>query len=213
MDVWNYVLNQKYVIQYRENNVCIYGINSDNKCNLIIKFETKAQINSVQFNPSVNNIIILSFNDGTCKIYNILKKSDKEDILFECVKKENIRLCRFNIYNPNIILTLTAKNNLYIWDVRKLYYLNLINLKEEKLNIKWSHYDSDYLETINDDNQIRLINPIKQIVKAKKKLEKLPINYLFLKGDFLIVITEEKIEKLDFEKDKIINIKNFEEIT
>ena len=211
MDVWNYVLNQKYVIQYRENNVCIYGINSDNKCNLIIKFETKAQINSIQFNPLINNIIIISFNDGTCKIYNILKKSDKEDILFECVKKENIRLCRFNIYNPNIILTLTAKNNLYIWDVRKLYYLNLINLKEEKLNIKWSHYDSDDLETINDDNQIRLINPIKQIVKVKKKLEKRPINYLFLKGDFLIVITEEKIEK--FEKDKIINTKNFEKIT
>jgi hypothetical protein len=75
----------------------IWEILSNAQSEFLFEFETESDITSIQFNPLINNIIIVSFRDETCKIYNILKKSNKEDILFECNKNEKIILSIFNI--------------------------------------------------------------------------------------------------------------------
>ena len=144
-NLWKYILNQNYLIRFDESIVQIYEIMSIDKINLSFEFETKGLISSIQFNPLLDNIIIISFTDGTCKIYNLLKKSGKEEILFECIKKENIKLSLFNIFDPNVIATLTKKNDLYIWDIRNLYYSNIMNINMSINRIKWSHYDKDYI--------------------------------------------------------------------
>ena len=211
-DLWKYILNQKYLIKYDGSNVYIYELISNKKSNLLITFETIEQIRSIQFNHLVPNIIIISFSNGTCKIYNILKKSDKEDILFECMKNEYIKLSIFNIYDPNIIATLTKSNDLYIWDIRKRCYLNIINSKEKINKIKWSLYGCDYLEIRNEDNKIRLINSRTKEEKTKRKVEGKLINFLYLRENILILIKRDKIEKINFENNSIIVEKKFEKL-
>ena len=208
--LWKYTLNQQYLIEYKGRNVNVYEIILKDKTNLLFTFKTQAQISSIQFNPLVYNIIMISFNNGTCKIYNILKYSDKEDILFESKKNENITLSLFNIYDPNIIATLTESNDLYIWDIRKLYYLNIIHIKEEMKSLKWSNYDKDYIEIINIKNTVRLISINNNNFESKKKIKEQLIDFLYLKEDILILIKEEKIEKINFTKDLIMKTKNFE---
>ena len=82
MDNSKSILNQKFVITYKGKTVHIYEIISKDQTNLFFSFKTEVAIASIQFNPLVPNIIILSFINGTCKIYNILNKNDKEDISY-----------------------------------------------------------------------------------------------------------------------------------
>ena len=158
MSLLKSVLNQKFLIIYKSKRVQIYEILEKVKTNLFFKFETKNAISSIEFNPLIDNIIIISFINGTCKIYNILKKSDKEDIFFESVKDDYIVLSIFNIYDSNIIATLNSNNDYFIWDVRNLHYLNYIYNCDEINSMKWSHYGKNYLEILNDENEIKLID-------------------------------------------------------
>ena len=160
-DIWNYVLNQNYLIEYTSTKAKIYEIISNAQTNLILQFSTEEDINIIKFNPLVSNIIIISFSNGTCKIYNILNKSEKEDILFESKKEKSIKLSAFNNFDPNIIATLSRENKIYIWDIRKLYYINIFNFDDKEINMKWSYYGANYLEIEYEKNgktKIELIN-------------------------------------------------------
>ena len=168
---FKYALNQKYLIKYDEKKVNIFEIIQNNKTNLLFRFKTNSNISSIEFNPLVFNIIIISFYDGTCKIYNILKHSGNEDIIFESMKNEKIKFSLFNIYNPNIIASMTKSKDLYIWDIRKLYYLNILHIKEDIQSLNWSFYGSNYLEIISENNTIELIDINKNEFKSKEKVE------------------------------------------
>ena len=207
---FRFVLNQKYLIKYYDGNVNIFEIIQNNKINLLFKFTTNANISSIEFNPLIHNIILISFDDGTCKIYNILKHSGNEDIIFESMKNEMIKFSLFNIYNPNIIASMTKSMDLYIWDVRKLYYLNLLHIKEDIQSLNWSFYGSDYLETISENNTIGLIDINKNEFKSKEKVEGQIIDCLYLKEDILILIKVNKAEKINFKNKTTIGTKNFE---
>ena len=215
------ILNQKYLIQYQAGIVRIYEIISNVEMKLLLKFESELQINSIQFNPLVNNIIILSFSNGICKIYNILNKSDKEDILFECKEKIGIILSIFNIFDPNIIASLSLNNNIYIWDVRKLYYLNVININVQILKLKFSHYGSNYIEMRYKDKEdeiekIGLFNYNENLLKDEKEIEEIDdiiIDFLYLKEDILILIKRKQIEKINFMNESKIKVVDFERIT
>ena len=117
---WSTILNQNFFIKYNQYNVQIYEIISKSQTKLLKKFVTEIAITSIQFNRLVPNIIILSFVNGICKIYNILNKNDKEDILYENENKDYIiKTSLFNIFDPNIIATI-SRNAICIWDIRKL---------------------------------------------------------------------------------------------
>ena len=142
---WKFILNDRYFIHHDNKNVEIYEIFSNTESKLILEIKTEIIISSIGFNPLVNNIIIISFHNGTFKIYNLLNKDKKENILFECNKKEEIDLSIFNIFNPNLIAVLTFNNNIYILDVRYCQYLNIIKLEDKINTIRWSHFDINSL--------------------------------------------------------------------
>ena len=212
------VLNEKYLIQYDETNVVCYEIVSNAENELLFEFKSEINIISIQFNPLVNNIILVSFGNGSCKIYNILNKSDKEDILFECKEKESIISSMFNIFNPNIVVTLNTNNIIYIWDVRKLYYLYIININFTINKLKFSHYDKNYIEMryVEDENneeKICLLNYKENIIKTKQKINYDLNNFLYLKEDILILIKDKQIEKINFINESKIKEINLEVIT
>ena len=216
---WEFVINEKYFIYYDSQNVMIWEILSNAQSEFLFEFETESDITSIQFNPLINNIIIVSFRDETCKIYNILKKSNKEDISFECNKNEKIILSIFNIFNPNLIATLTSSNNIYIWDIRKVLYLNIIKMEKQINMIRWSNYDSDYLEIRYKFNKIRLINTKTKQLEISEEIEgnmNTFNNFLFIKGEenqiFLILIRFDKIEKINCKTNSLLNTIQFKDI-
>ena len=212
------VLNEKYLIQYDETNVVCYKIVSNAENELLFEFKSEINIISIQFNPLVNNIILVSFGNGSCKIYNIMNKTDKEDILFECKEKASIKLSMFNIFNPNIVATLNSNNKIYIWDVRKLYYLNVININDKIIKLKFSHYGDNYIEMryIQREKKVEkicLMDYKENMLKASQKINHSINNFLYLKEDILILIKDEQIEKINFENGTKIKEINLETIT
>ena len=129
-EFWKNILNQKFFIIYDDYNVQIYEILPKSQTKLLKKFVTETAITSIQFNRLVPNIIILSFVNGICKIYNILNKNDKEDILYENENKDYIiKTSLFNIFDPNIIATI-SRNAICIWDIRKLILFKYIKIRK-----------------------------------------------------------------------------------
>ena len=200
--LWKTVLNQKFFIKYVVRNIQIYEIITNNQTKLFLTFKTEAEITSIQFNPFVENIILISFMNGICKIYNIFNKNNKEDILFENINKERINISLFNNFDPNIIATVSDNNSISIWDVRKLFYLNILNIDNEIIKVKWSYYGKNYLEYVYNKegkNKIELIDIyVKNIVSSLTISEEL-INFLYLKDNILILIKKGEIEKINFE--------------
>ena len=198
---WKTILNQKFFIRYDEYNAQIYEIISKSQTKLLKKFVTEIAITSIQFNRLVPNIIILSFLNGICKIYNVLNKNNKEDILFENSNKEYIKTSLFNIYDPNIIATI-SRNTISFWDIRKLYYLNILNIENEIINVKWSYYDKNYIEMVykkDDIINVELIDIEKKNTITSQKVPEKLVNFLYLQKNILILINKNLIEKLNFE--------------
>ena len=159
--LWKTVLNQKFFIKYDTRNIQIYEIISNNQTKLFYSFKTETEITSIQFNPLVENIILISFINGICKIYNIFNKNNKEDIFFENISKERINISLFNNFDSNIIATISDNNTISIWDIRNLFYLNILILENEIIKAKWSYYGKNYLEIEykkEGKNKIKLIN-------------------------------------------------------
>ena len=200
---WSTILNQNFFIKYNQYNVQIYEIISKSQTKLLKKFGTETEITSIQFNTLVPNIIILSFINGICKIYNILNQNDKEDILFENANKEYILISLFNIFDPNIIATVT-KDTISIWDIRKLYYLNILKTNYEIIDAKWSYYDKNHIEMeykMDDKIKVKLIEVKEKNIIYSQEIPEELVNFLYLQKNILILIKENLIEKLNFGND------------
>ena len=209
---WNYVLNQKYLVKYKINIVEIYELTSKGKNDIFFKFKTQEVISHIEINPFVENIFLISFYNRICEIYNISNKSDKGEIHFETIKDDYVQYSHFNIFNPNIIATLNLNNDIFIWDVRKPFLINKIVNSEEICKIKWSHYGENYIEIENNSNEVMLADIYSNKYKAEVELKGVPINYLFVREHYFIIINNENIEKTNFNdkddsKKKIIKIK------
>ena len=155
--LWKTILNQKFFIKYDTRNIQIYEIISNNQTKLFHSIKTETEITSIQFNPLVENIILISFMNGICKIFN---KNNKEDIFFENISKERINISLFNNFDSNIIATISDNNTISIWDIRNLFYLNILILENEIIKAKWSYYGKNYLEIEykkEGKNKIKLI--------------------------------------------------------
>ena len=200
------ILNQKYLVKYKNYNVEIHEIFPKGKTNEFFKFKTETLISNIKFNPLVENIIIISFFNGTCKIYNILNKNKKEDIFFECIQEESIAYSYFNIFDPNKVASLSDDNNIFIWDVR-YHNQKKIDSCDTIYSMKWSYYGSKYLEIINTSNEVRLVNVDTKINEVTIKLEVIPINFFFLPKNRFILIQTEKIEISHFGYNNLTNIK------
>ena len=207
------VHNQEYLIEYMSENVYIYKIISDIETKLLMNFKTNFPISDIHFNPLVGNIIILSFTNGVCKIYNLLKMNDKEEIKevisFECIKNDNIITSIFNNFDPNKIASINSKNDIFIWDIRNLYFLNVINNFENINKMKWSNFNKNFLEIKSQNNVVRLLNIETQNIEAIKEVEGNLRNFLFLTENILILIKKEQIEKINLSNGSIIKENKF----
>lgn len=210
---WNCIFNHKYLVKYKLTHVNIYEISSNTTINLLLNFQTNIQISSIEFNPLVYNIIIISFINGTCKIYNILNKSDKGDITFECIKNNNIVSSIFNIFDPNIVATINEISDIFIWDIRKPYFFKEIDNIIDIINTKWSHFDKNYLEIVNINQTIRLVNIDNKNIEAIKEVSEPLIDFFYLKDNILILIKNKQLEKINFVDNNIIDQKRFDIIT
>ena len=210
---WNCIFNHKYFVKYKLTHVNIYEISSNTTINLLLNFQTNIQISSIEFNPLVYNIIIISFINGTCKIYNILNKSDKGDITFECIKNNNIVSSIFNIFDPNIVATINEISDIFIWDIRKPYFFKEIDNIIDIINTKWSHFDKNYLEIVNINQTIRLVNIDNKNIEAIKEVSEPLIDFFYLKDNILILIKNKQLEKINFVDNNIIDQKRCDIIT
>ena len=200
--LWKTVLNQKFFIKYDTRNIQIYEIISNNQIKLFHSFKTETEITSIQFNPLVENIILISFINGICKIYNIFNKNNKENIFFENINKERINISLFNNFDSNIIATISDNNTISIWDIRNLFYLNILILENEIIKVKWSYYGKNYLEIEykkEGKNKIKLIELNDKNIVSSQTINEELINFLYLKDNILILIKKGEIEKINFE--------------
>ena len=152
-----YIINQKFLVQYRLYDVATFEITSEKKLKKILEFHDENKITNIEFNPSVDNIILLSYNNGTCKIYNILNKNENDSILFEANDNSSIIYSKFNYLNPNIVASINKNYSIIIWDVRQLSLLQIINSNknDEIINFKWSYF-SDHLIEARTHKEIKL---------------------------------------------------------
>ena len=110
----------------------IYQVKNESEKKIIIYFKSEG-IKDIQFNPILDNIILVSFLKGHCKIYEIVKKNIiQEKILFEGINEKMINASKFSYLDTNIIASLCDWKTIIIWDVRKSKYINIIRNKEEK---------------------------------------------------------------------------------
>ena len=76
------IFNKKFIIIYSRDSIDIYeykGNDSSIKDNLILNLEIN-NISDIQFNPIKENIILISYEKGICKIYNICEAKLKEKL-------------------------------------------------------------------------------------------------------------------------------------
>ena len=102
------------------------------------------------------------------------------------IQDDKIELSAFNIYETNIIATLNSNNDIFIWDVRNFYYLNYLDNCSMINKMKWSYYGKNYLEILNDENEIRLVDINTKKNKSIKEIEGILIDFLYLKNDILL---------------------------
>ena len=124
--LYNYVFNQQFLIEYNLYNVKIYDITSKQKEKIYFDFTCEVEITNINVNPCVSNIALISYVDGTCRIFNLLNKDSKELILFEGINNYKILYSEFNRLNPNIIASINIESTIIVWDVRELSFIQVI---------------------------------------------------------------------------------------
>ena len=92
---------------------------------LIVVWWNKNKITKIVFNPFADNIILMSYINGNCKIYNTLKKNKEDFIPFEGINESSIICPKFNYLNPNIIASINPNSPIIIWNVKEF---NLIQI-------------------------------------------------------------------------------------
>ena len=192
--------NKKFVVIYRKYSINIYETNSITDLKIVLK--TK-EISNIQFNPIVDNMILVSFVDGSCKIYLISDNILEEKILFEGINNQQILKSKFNELNTNIIASLNIIENekedmtqkIIIWDVRSTFYSHIIN-NEQIIDFKWNKFSEDLFEILTK-KEIKLFNLKENGFLSSLNLDKsdIIINWIFLDEETIIIIKTDEIEK------------------
>ena len=202
----NYIMNQKFLVQYCLNNAKIFEI-IEKKLKMLFELVEKNEITNLEFNPSIDNIVLLSFNNGNCKIYNLLNKNDF--IFFESIDDCRILCSKFNYLNPNIIASMNINSSIIIWDVRQLSLLKIINsINNDKIvQFKWSFFSNHMIE-IRTYNEIKLLDiESKDKIIAKYRQNKVK-DFLFLNEILLLIFKSISILKINIKKNEIISETN-----
>ena len=143
------IFNQKYIITFKQNKIKIYESYFISKINLVLKFSSDESITDIQFHPLLDNIILVSFFKGFCKIYEIDKQNLQEKIKFEGINEQMIEISKFNYLDTNIIASL-SNSKIIIWDVRNIKYINVIKIQEERKRIE----ENEELEELEELEEI-----------------------------------------------------------
>ena len=158
----NYIMNKQFLIQYNQyNDIKIFEITSERKLNLLFEIKENNEITSIELNPSVDNIILVSYSNGHCKIFNLLNKNEKDYILFEGINNSKIISSKFNYFNSNIIASLNKDSSIVIWSVKQFSLIQIIENKDNNkiIDFKWNPF-SEHLIEIETENQ--------EIIKRRK---------------------------------------------
>ena len=200
----NYIMNQRFIVQYDLHNIRTFEINSKKKMNLFYEFSDDNEITNIEFNPCIDNIILISYNNGICKIFNILNKNKVDFILFEGINNCSIICSKFNYLNPNIIASKNLNSSIIIWDVRQLSLLQIIESNNDKIiNFKWSYFSNNLIE-VRTYKKAQLIDIQSKKIIAEYAIKKLD-HFLFLDEKSLLIFKHKSIEKIDISAKKIIN--------
>ena len=201
------IINKKFIVSFNCSLVDIYENNTEYFKDKLLHFESDISINDISFNPILDNIILISFFNGSCKIYDILEKELKEKIVLE-ESKEIILQSKFNILNTNIIGSL-CYFKIIVWDVRNIKYIKIIENKEKILKFRWNSFSENLLE-ITTEKEVKLIDiKTNKTIKVVKN-EMAEDDIIFVKKD-IIIIKLNSIEKLN-DDNNIFNSLEFEEI-
>ena len=211
-----FIFNKQFIIIYTINLIDIYEYNencSSIKDNSILHFEIN-NIADIKFNPIKDNIILISYGNGICKIYDIfeakLKKKLEEKIIFEGIK-EKTNGSKFNELNTNIIATICDINNIIIWDVRKSKYINIIKNDNRILSFKFNKFLDNLIE-IKTEKEFLIINITDNTIVNNLESNIEINNIIFLTKDNAIIIKDDKIEKVMIKNNvKILNILEIKE--
>ena len=194
------IFNKNFIIIYSINLIDIYEYNENSstiKDNHILNLEIN-NIADIQFNPIKDNIILISYGNGICKIYDIfeakLKAKLEEKIIFEGIKGKT-EDSKFNELNTNIIATMCDFNNLIIWDVRESKYVNIIKNDDKILIFKWNKFSENLIEIITE-KEYKLINANDNKIVNNFESNIEINNIIFLDRDKAIIIKDDKIEKV-----------------
>ena len=214
------IFNQEYIIRFEIDNIQIYE-NKNLNSKLVLDLSFDEYINDIQFNPILNNVVLVSFCKGYCKIYKIEEKKLLEKITFEGINNKIIGKSKFNYLNTNIIASLSNHKTIIIWDIRDIKYVNVININEKEkekevmekngkieemletkiININWNKIIKDSLE-IKTNNQIKLINirSGKEIRSLKNENE---IENVYFLENHNIIVKENIIKKVNIENNSL----------
>ena len=198
MELGKITFNQKYVINYRENQMDIYENKKIVTNFLILKYEFDEYITDIQFNPVLSDIILVSYFKGYCKIFQIVENKIHEKIKFEGINDQKIKISQFNDLNVNIIASLSNTESIIIWDIRDIKYINVLKIEKEDIriiNFKWNRLIKDSIE-IKTKKYIKLIDIRSGKVLRLLENDDIIKNVLFL-DDENIIIEKNKIEKIN----------------
>ena len=206
----NYMMNQHFLISYNLNNINAYEITAEKALNIKLKLHEENEITNIEFNPIIDNIISVSYFNGTCKIYNIL--NEKDFILFEGIDNYSLIFSKFNYLNPNIIASMNQKSIIMIWDVRQLSLLQIIDNKnnDDIIDFKWSYFSSNLIEVMRNNKMIQLLDYKSLATIAEYQVKKYK-KYLFLNKDTLLTFNSNSIDKIDVKSNKLISEINLDD--
>lgn len=207
-----YIINQQFLVEYEYHNIKVFEITLQKQLKIYFEFKDENEITNIEFNPSVNTIMLVSYYNGTCKIFNILNRNEKNYILFEGINNSSIIYSKFNYFNPNIIASLSKNNTIMIWDVRQLSLLQIIdnNSKDDDkkvINFKWSFFGNNMIE-LKSKKGVRLID-IESKIEIAKYEDINAKDFLFLNQNHLLIFKRKSIEKIDIKAKKKVNEINF----
>ena len=210
--------NKKFFVIYSRCSINIYESHSMSNPKIVLK--TK-EISNIIFNPIVDNIILISFVDGSCKIYLIYDNILEEKIFFEGINSQTILKSKFNVLNTSIIASLNIIENekqdmiqkIIIWDVRNSFYSHIINI-EQIFDFKWNKFSEDLLEILTK-TEIKLFSIKKNEFISSFKLAEFDIitNWAFLDTETIIIIKIDEIEKINVIDGKILLYANYQDIS
>ena len=206
--------NKKFVVIYSKYSINIYEGHLISNPKIVLK--TK-EISNIIFNPIEDNMILVSFVDGSCKIYLISDNILEEKILFEGINNEQILKSKFNELNTSIIASLNIIENekqdmikkIIIWDVRNAFYSHVINI-EQIIDFKWNNFSEDFLEILAK-TEMKLFNLKKNDFISSSKYDKSDKikNWVFLDEKTVFIIKKNGIETKNVCDGKVLSYKSF----